>query len=175
MRRIFSIFVIVSALLSIDMAYSGIYGGLAGFGGVLIYNDISELNKRFSANGYGQLPDCTLGIGGMGAILINNVFIGGWCMGIPPQTVDNGKYLLSTISGVGIFNAGYTVLDSDLFMIIPALGIGGYSRELEIQPSGISNAGFNYILQNPGTMTRMSYSTIAFEASLLSLVKLGHD
>jgi len=153
--------------------YGGIYGGLGGFESGVIYNDLSSLNSKLTANGYPSLSSYNFIMGGSGGGYLNNVFIGGDGFGNPGQSIDNGKDVAQFYSGMGFFNVGYAVFHNRYFIVTPKLGIGGGGGSLTITPSAMTNNDFGNILSNPANMTQVYYGSAAINIELSTVVRMG--
>jgi hypothetical protein len=154
-------------------ADEGIYGGFGGVIGMGLFSDSSKLNDKLSAAGYTKISDYSFGIGGGGGGIFKNVYVGGWGVGFPSQKVDNGRNVLSYSSGMGFFDVGLLVFSTENFCLIPKIGFGGYGKTIQVSASAITNVSFDNILQNPANTTSITFGNIAFEASILSMFKLG--
>jgi hypothetical protein len=174
MKSIKFLGLVLAALLSIwANGYSGLFAGFGGFDAGVIYNDRSNLNSMLTANGYPGLSDYSFTIGGSGGCFINNVYLGGTGFGNPGEAIDNGKNFYKMAGGMGFFETGYAVIHTSGFIFTPKIGIGGAGGMISLAPATITNNDFNSILQNPANTTVITYGSVALEAGISGIFRMG--
>lgn len=169
---------IVNFLLIIaNMIYSNSKLNInGGFGGVLLgfeYHDMNDINQFLTTHNIKHLKDFNFGIGGGGGGFVNNIYFGGWGFSSFNDIVDNNSIVVNVNYSKGFSQFGYLFYLNDYFMIIPAIGYGGYSITMNVSYAGTTNLQFNNILQNPGNTSILQYSPSAYNFNLLLLFPIN--
>lgn len=165
-------FYLLLTLLLCRTIYARTYGIIGGFSGVMVYNCKTSLNEILIKNSYGEAKSILFGPGVTGAIVINNIYIGGWGYMLPGEIMENGINRFYYTESFGTFNIGYVALNERNFVLIPKVGMGGCYKEIQVANSTINNADFSHLIENPGNLSIFKCNSISFEASLLTLLKL---
>ncbi len=139
-------------------------GGAGGFGMWGIVQDMDELNKGFVSHNISQVKETSFGWGGAGWAVIENLWIGGGGFG----TVSSSSSPDLTIEfsyGSGFFDAGYSILNTKFFFLIPSLGLGYSGINMKLIPKS-SDVPFDTLLENPARISEISIGGFTISPSL---------
>ncbi|MEO0275643.1 MAG: hypothetical protein ABIM60_02515 [candidate division WOR-3 bacterium] len=141
-----------------------ISGGTGGFGLWGLISNARNLNEAFEKHGIKRIKNVFYGWGGAGWGIIDNLFIGG---GGFEASGSTGREDLSVefSYGGGFFDLGYSILNTNLFLIFPSLGIGGYDFDIKFIPKS-SDIPFDSLIENPGRISEVNISGILCNSSI---------
>jgi len=120
--------------------------------------------QKFLPEGFYQLSESYLLLGGEGYGLKGNFLVGGSGQAIVGQDESNGSLKTEISGGMGFFNLGYTLVNQDKIKVFPMLGIGGGSMELRI--SEHKDVSVNEIIQEPSREITLEVGNFLLDFSL---------
>jgi len=132
-----------------------LYGGMGyfmiGWQGV----NLDGFNDHLVNNGYPELNNNMITIGGGGHSIIGRFIIGGEGHGIFSSEASNKDYKSSLGGGYGWVNLGYVAYAKSGFILYPILGVGGggMTYNLSEQQKSLS---FQDIMDDPNLGTELS-------------------
>ena len=129
-------------------------GALEFMGGASFF-DVSKINERLAAAGYGELPSTALMLGGHSHALAGRFTLGGsgaWFQS--PETAGPPGLHARYEGGWGGFEVGYTLVDTAFVGFIPSLTVGGYGFDVAI--SEVRTVSFDTMLKSPSRDVHMT-------------------
>ncbi len=147
-------------------------------GGSLL--NVDDLNASLSENGYSELSDSYLSLGGGGhGIVRGKIVVGGEGHALLGRTktssVGDQQYDTKLSGGYGLFNIGYVLFKKGGLNVYPLLGIGGGGVELKIAQSSVGS--FEDVLSDPNRGSELSTGGLLLDFALGAdhLFILGSD
>ncbi len=174
MKRSFAALALVLFVAAPAVCFGRTWGGGFGyFGPTVGMTDVDGLNQVFSRNGYiSEFSSMHWLMGGGGYALINRVVIGGSGAGGTQSIASNNTRCRLEIGG-GHFEVGYMPLVMKHLFLGPALGIGGWSYSLTLEPTAGDVQNLDSLLAHPGRTSQVSLSRLTLTPEIIVHVPIS--
>jgi hypothetical protein len=140
-----------------------------GFGGPTVgamNTNLADINNAMNAAGYGSFKNTQPLFGGLGYGMINDrVMLGGWG-GFNEQTAESQTNKAKMDYAVGFFDAGYAVMNTAHYKLIPFIGVGGGGYSLKLYPIDQGSPEFHNVLSDPRRTASMMSGYAAIDLGL---------
>jgi len=124
-------------------------GGFGYFSTGYTTGNFKAFNEMLQKEGYPQIGNGGIFIGGGGDFVINGFVIGGEGGGVIKPEKSNGKYQTGISGGYGFINLGYVIFSGKTVLAYPAVGFGGGGSSVRFTDLNSVPADFEEILKNP--------------------------
>lgn len=127
---------------------------------------LKSLSEKLQQQGFEEIKQTGLSMGGGGYGIAGRVVLGGWGAGFTQKAtkaVANQEAQVSV--GYGFFNIGYVLLRSGNLQVFPMLGIGGGGVILQITQKATSY-DFDPLLASPNKMVQLSTGGLLLELAM---------
>lgn len=149
-------------------------GGAGYFGPGFVSFDFAPINLILNNHRLGSLNNTHWTFGGGGYGQIERIRIGGFGTG-GAQSVSNDTFDIEVGFGAGFFELGYSIVQTNHFMLTPLLGIGGGGLSLKRTPTLILYRPVNFddILSSAGGVAKVSKGGFALSPGLAIDIPFG--
>lgn len=120
--------------------------------------------QKFLPEGFGQLSESYLLLGGEGYALKGNFLMGGSGQAIIGKDESNNNLKTEVSGGMGFLNLGYAIINNEKLKIFPMLGIGGGGMELRISED--TDLSLTNIIEEPGREITLEVANFILDFSV---------
>ncbi len=123
-----------------------------------------DVEDRLHAHGFENVDTLAILFGLSGRLIFDNGFMVGAAGALAGHDAVDGPdaYDARLSYGVARAEGGYALLSSERWLLLPTLGIGGYSAHLQLNDD--RDASFDELLESTGTTTSLSSSGLLLSA-----------
>jgi len=146
--------------------HKGKEDGYSGFTVGVMNSDLDNLNSAMNAAGYGSFKNTKPFFGWLGYRIINNKVMLGYWTGFNEQSVESPFNQAKMYYGTGFVNAGYAVMNTKHYKLIPFIGAGGGGYVLNLRPIDQGSPTVQDVLTDPRRTASMNAGYIALELGL---------